>query len=247
MKTVSGKVISTAPISLSKAASIISNFAAAENGASQAISAYVRRASAAFTELAHLHKELKYSSKSSGKRRWPKPDVSQEQNPPTRIDADGEPNHLAELSQERSQGENIEGGKHRNKKKKERGEFDDFVKNEDESAGVKFEIEGEEKLIPLGRGERSHEVEGLEGVDKERKKHKKKKIKNEDDGVENVKFVENECPIGKTRDGVKMEILAESREEKKEGEEAYEGEDLRSEERRSKKKRRRKSEEIVKK
>ena len=61
MKTISGKAISSKPVSLSKAAKILSKFVSAENGASQAISAYLHQTSAVFNELNQLHKELKSS------------------------------------------------------------------------------------------------------------------------------------------------------------------------------------------
>ena len=61
MKTVSGEIISTKAISLSKAAKVLSNFVAAETGASDAVSAYLRRASASFDELVQFHKYMKYS------------------------------------------------------------------------------------------------------------------------------------------------------------------------------------------
>ncbi|XP_019429537.1 PREDICTED: uncharacterized protein LOC109337107 isoform X2 [Lupinus angustifolius] len=58
MKTVSGNSVSSKQISLSKAAKILSKFVSADNGASQVTSAYLHRASDAFNELKHLHKEL---------------------------------------------------------------------------------------------------------------------------------------------------------------------------------------------
>ncbi|GMP89144.1 hypothetical protein CsSME_00040837 [Camellia sinensis var. sinensis] len=61
MKTISGNVTSTKPISLSKASKILSNFVTAETGASHAVSAYLKRASASFNELVQFHKELKAS------------------------------------------------------------------------------------------------------------------------------------------------------------------------------------------
>lgn len=61
MKTVSGKVESCEPVSLSKAAKILSKFASSDNGASPAFAAYLRRASASFDELAQLHKGYKRS------------------------------------------------------------------------------------------------------------------------------------------------------------------------------------------
>ncbi|CAL0323693.1 unnamed protein product [Lupinus luteus] len=51
--------VSSKQISLSKAAKILSKFVSADNGASQVTSAYLHRASDAFNELKHLHKELK--------------------------------------------------------------------------------------------------------------------------------------------------------------------------------------------
>lgn len=64
MKTVSGKVLSCKPVSISKAAKVLSKFVSTDNGASPAFAAYLRRASASFSELAQLHKE----QKSSGSR-----------------------------------------------------------------------------------------------------------------------------------------------------------------------------------
>ncbi|XP_022986894.1 cylicin-1-like [Cucurbita maxima] len=68
MKTVTGSIVSSKPISISKAASTLSSFLSVDNGASKAICAYLRRASASFNELKQLHKELK-SSRSDRKHR----------------------------------------------------------------------------------------------------------------------------------------------------------------------------------
>ncbi|XP_062113266.1 uncharacterized protein LOC133824407 [Humulus lupulus] len=59
MKTVSGIVVSSKPISLSKATSILSTFVSTDTGASQAMAAYLRRSLASFKELKQLHKEFK--------------------------------------------------------------------------------------------------------------------------------------------------------------------------------------------
>ncbi|WJX53045.1 hypothetical protein P8452_39085 [Trifolium repens] len=61
MKTLTGRCESSKEISLSKATKIFSKFVSADNGASQAINAYLYRASAAFNDLNKLHKELKPS------------------------------------------------------------------------------------------------------------------------------------------------------------------------------------------
>ncbi|GLT43278.1 hypothetical protein SLA2020_172400 [Shorea laevis] len=71
MKTITGGVISSTPVSLVKAAKVVSNFAAIENGASQAISAYMRRAAVSFNELNQIHREIEKSSKSEKKhKKW---------------------------------------------------------------------------------------------------------------------------------------------------------------------------------
>ncbi|KAG5566846.1 hypothetical protein RHGRI_002403 [Rhododendron griersonianum] len=59
MKSTSGKITSTKEISLSKASKVLSKFVHVENGASQAVSSYLRRALASFDELVQLHKDLK--------------------------------------------------------------------------------------------------------------------------------------------------------------------------------------------
>ncbi|BFG34280.1 hypothetical protein CerSpe_205540 [Prunus speciosa] len=56
---VSGTVLSTKPISLSKATSTLSSFVSSDTGASQEFSVYLQRALASFKELKQLHKELK--------------------------------------------------------------------------------------------------------------------------------------------------------------------------------------------
>ncbi|KAB2614878.1 oleosin GRP-17-like [Pyrus ussuriensis x Pyrus communis] len=67
MKTVSGIVLSSKPISLSKATSTLSSFVSSDTGASQEFSVYLRRTLASFKELKQLHKELK-SPRSERKR-----------------------------------------------------------------------------------------------------------------------------------------------------------------------------------
>lgn len=59
MKTVSGTIISSKPINLSKAANILSNFVTSDNGASQSVSTYLRRTCAAFNELVYFKKHHK--------------------------------------------------------------------------------------------------------------------------------------------------------------------------------------------
>ncbi|CAN1145677.1 hypothetical protein LINPERHAP2_LOCUS14811 [Linum perenne] len=66
MKTVSGEIVSLTPVSVSRAASILSNFVSADTGASHAVNAYLRRSTSAFDDLVRLH------SKSQSKKRKPR-------------------------------------------------------------------------------------------------------------------------------------------------------------------------------
>ncbi|KAJ0020187.1 hypothetical protein Pint_32270 [Pistacia integerrima] len=106
MKTVTGRVLSTTPISLSKAASILSKFVNADTNASPALCAYLRRASVSFNELSQLHKELK----SSRKHKISKSDIVAEEEKPTRKSSHGLSNGL-------------ESKINKDKKKKEGGEL----------------------------------------------------------------------------------------------------------------------------
>lgn len=68
MKTVSGSVLSSKSISLSKAASILNNFISYENGASHVLSAYLKRTSASVNGLVQFHVDLN-CGKSERKRK----------------------------------------------------------------------------------------------------------------------------------------------------------------------------------
>ncbi|KAI5666174.1 hypothetical protein M9H77_16027 [Catharanthus roseus] len=59
MKTISGRLISSKTISLSRAARNLSGFVGHENGASDAVSLYLKRTAEAFNRLVSFHKELK--------------------------------------------------------------------------------------------------------------------------------------------------------------------------------------------
>ncbi|CAF2120919.1 unnamed protein product [Brassica rapa subsp. narinosa] len=65
MKTVTGSVNSAKPISLAKAATLLSGFVSSETQASQDVTAYLRRATAAFTELRSFHREIRSANQKS--------------------------------------------------------------------------------------------------------------------------------------------------------------------------------------
>ncbi|CAN0870369.1 hypothetical protein LINGRAHAP2_LOCUS9506 [Linum grandiflorum] len=71
MKTVSGEIASSTPVSLSRAAFILSNFVSADTGASPAVNAYLRRSSSAFDGLLRLH-----SKSERGKQGKPQSDAA---------------------------------------------------------------------------------------------------------------------------------------------------------------------------
>lgn len=56
---ISGRVVSRKAISLSRAAKLISRFAAVENGSSPAVSIYLHRTSDAFNHLLQFHSKAK--------------------------------------------------------------------------------------------------------------------------------------------------------------------------------------------
>ncbi|OMO91374.1 hypothetical protein COLO4_18404 [Corchorus olitorius] len=236
MKTVTGRILSSTPISVSKAARTIAKFAATDNGASLAISAYLRRASAGFNELKQLHKELQRSSKSDRKDKKSKSEATVEGAGESSL----EPSVFnltrggVELTQEASQGYS-EGKKHKkNKKKNENGEIGKFGSGEG-----KIVLEDGES----GRNKEKNEVGNfVEDVDRtvidehgERKKHKKK----EKSGKKTETFQENGVNIqeGKMINGEQRE-----REKKKRKSTEMEGIENNSSEPRKKKKKKIKNE-----
>ncbi|XP_015582489.2 nucleolar protein 58 [Ricinus communis] len=220
MKTVTGKIVSSNPVSISKAASILSMFVAAETGASQAVAAYLRRATTAFDELVRLH-----SKPNRKKHKNQKPDASASVELPIKevektVKDEGE--MINEVKEEKSEGE-------RKKKKKERsGEIGKFGKG-------KMEIRIKEE-------ERSQAASNLLGEEierkKDRKKNKKKESANigncEENGSEignNVKIKEEENHFGE--DKGKMVINEEKKKRK-----SREADDQESSDKKKKKKRR---------
>ncbi|XWS28916.1 hypothetical protein CRYUN_Cryun25bG0112900 [Craigia yunnanensis] len=175
MKTVAGKILSSTPISVSKAAKIIANFAATDNGASQAISAYLRRASSSFNELKQLHRELRKPSKSDRKHNKSKSETTVEGAGESSLEPSlfNLPCGAVELIQEASQGYgDSERSKHKNKKKKEKGEVVNFGVGEGK---IVIEV-GETKRKKEKNDGNFGEDEGKMVTDQSKgKKHKKKK------------------------------------------------------------------------
>ncbi|KAF5738277.1 transcriptional regulator ATRX [Tripterygium wilfordii] len=173
MKIVKAKVISSTPIRLSKAASILSKFASSETGASQALGAYLRRASYAFNELTQLSKVLKSSSWRSHRKNHSgyetEATVGGEENATRAPEPIQEPSQPEPESQEPSRtGEERKGHK---KKNEEKGEFVNSF-NED----VKLEEAREEEPSSVRNA-----VDGNIEAEGGKKKHKKRRKERGDD------------------------------------------------------------------
>ncbi|RAL47604.1 hypothetical protein DM860_011342 [Cuscuta australis] len=122
MKTISGRVVSTAPVSLADAAAIMADFSASDTGASDAISVYISRAADAFNHLVQFHIRLKSPINSET--------VKKE-------DEEEEPVHVQKIPQ----------GNHKSKKHKKKRDSDSRKGNlvKTEINHVKIEEHGEEK------------------------------------------------------------------------------------------------------
>nr|UWI82225.1 nucleolar protein 58 [Populus tomentosa] len=194
MKTVTGKITDSTPVSISKAASILSKFVSSENGASQALNAYLRRATAAFDELSRLH--------SKSDRRKHKKDSSlirSVEASQSELVNNSEQMLKKEVKEEGSVGdEEIESKKEKKRKRKgdlaEQTEKSNGIKKEkaevEENGSVvdKIEIREEEENKKKKRKRKSGEVEVKEERDEEEKdgleeegQRKKKRRKQVDD------------------------------------------------------------------
>ncbi|XP_034924730.1 uncharacterized protein [Populus alba] len=175
MKTVTGKITDSTPVSISKAASILSKFVSSENGASQALNAYLRRATAAFDELSRLH--------SKSDRRKHKKDSSlirSVEASQSELVNNSEQMLKKEVKEEGSVGdEEIESKKEKKRKRKgdlaEQTEKSNGIKKEkaevEENGSVvdKIEIREEEENKKKKRKRKSGEVEVKEERDEEEK------------------------------------------------------------------------------
>ncbi|KAI9084679.1 hypothetical protein K1719_033323 [Acacia pycnantha] len=206
MKTISGKPVSEKPISLSKAAKILSKFISAENGASHVINTYLRRASSSFSELNQLHKELKLpcsDRKHKRSRSKTRDDsekiednyidlaVHQFGSKNRREDAETSSQTIVKFNQESDEATEYdagtEGGSEKLKKKKKH----DIKLQEQGDHGVKIEeVEADHRLPLTEVGNENEEKPTHGGLDfsqepVEKEKRKKKK-KNEDDYSKHV-------------------------------------------------------------
>lgn len=184
MKTVSGRVLSSKPISLKKATTTLSTFVASENGASPVISAYLRRALSAFKELRQQEKELRAPG-SDRTSDWSKSEFLSEGDT---VGVNSSRIQSIEVSQAPS---------HKPKKRLRPESIDSFGTNltSADNGGVESNLKVDAgansgRAAESGHGDQETSLE----IESDRKKHKKKKkkmkeekAKDEDDNIENVR------------------------------------------------------------
>lgn len=170
MKTVTGRVVSAEPISLSKAATLLSEFASSDNRASQDVSAYLRQASAAFTELKSFHREIK------SKETKPSSDARRERNVTGEFDG----GKIRDRKSEAMSEDSVYGREQEDKKKKKKNKYEDVI---DEK--VKEKLEDEERSVE--RKERKKKRKSEEEMGSEERKNKKKRKSDEEMGSEERK------------------------------------------------------------
>lgn len=185
MKTVSGRVLSSKPISLKKATTTLSTFVASDNGASPVISAYLRRALSAFKELRQHEKELRAPG-SDRTSDWSKSEFLSEGDT---VGVNSSRIQSIEVSQAPS---------HKPKKRLRPESIDSFGTNltPAENGGVesKLKVDAGKNSVRAAESGHGDQETSLE-IESDRKKHKKKKkkkeekakAKDEDDNIENVR------------------------------------------------------------
>lgn len=180
MKTVTGRIISAEPVSLTRAATLLSNFASLDNGASQDVSAYLQRAAAAFTELKSIHREIDSSSLEETK---PRSDVTRDRNPT--VELDGRAKAIDDLVGK--------GGKIRDRKSEAVSDGESiYVREQDEIKEDKKEKKGKKKKDEDVVDEKGKNLEDEEKSEERKEKKKKKSKKNKEEDVVNEKLEEEQ-------------------------------------------------------
>ncbi|XP_024983660.1 WW domain-containing protein ZK1098.1-like [Cynara cardunculus var. scolymus] len=158
MKTVSGTIISSKPVNISKAASILSNFVNSDNGASQSVSTYLRRTSTAFNELVSFRKHHKRKKHQPMEEDSSKSDVkprNSEEDEVRVLENGGGVNRKFDHDPVEEKENDVEGKleKKKKKKKKEKGglgksgvfeEDNEIVKEKKKKKRKNAEVEGDE-------------------------------------------------------------------------------------------------------
>ncbi|XP_011037392.1 PREDICTED: protein PXR1-like [Populus euphratica] len=184
MKTVTGEITDSTPVTIAKAASILSKFVSTDTGASQALNAYLRRTAAAFDELARLHSKFDRRKHKRDSAQIQRVEASQsglvnnnEQRLKKEVNVEG---NAAEEETERKRrrrrrkGDLEEETERSNEVKKEKTEFEE---NEGKVVG-RVDIKVEEEMKKKKKKRKSGEVE-VELKVKEEEREGKDRLKDE--------------------------------------------------------------------
>ncbi|CAI0548536.1 unnamed protein product [Linum tenue] len=259
MKSVTGEIVSSTPVSLPKAASILSQFVSADTGASQAVNAYLRRATSAFDELVRLHAKSARRARESLRSDAAEPSartITSVNTVDERVQRSKETGRAELNLEERKRKKKKEGDQIEEEQRKDEGNVDEgemsnkkqMKKTKNSDLGTSGD--GENKKGVEMKGESSHGEASLGDLvgesGKQKKKRKKDKSRELENGYVGV-YNENGDPEdarGKTRmkeEEHKSDRLTqkeENRKKRKSGEIEEERRDnSRSEERPRKKKR----------
>lgn len=216
MKTVSGKLISSKPISLSKAAKILSGFAGHEHGASDAVSVYLNRAADVFNSLVSFHKDLKnphsyFKHETPGLKTEESPDVGKvesrgksKKNGDFEVDVDG---LRAGLALERNGEKDLTNERKSEKEHKKKVKVKTQQISEDDGEEMKEKRTKEKVKI-----EESMDIEQATrdpvGEKRKKKKHKKEKMLEEEATIKTELTADGESGDKATQ------VIVESRKEK---------------------------------
>lgn len=171
MRTVSGVAVSSKPISLSKAASVLSKFTSAETGSSPEVTVYLHRTLDAFNELKLLHREFKSSTYGHKHEKHHKSyDEPVEAEETHREDAPSAFNELEQLHKE------LKGSRSKEKCKKSSNIYVDQVERE-----KKHTKDAPPSLGAQNFGLSSYDKNIYDQVNKKKEKKKKKKRSSFDD------------------------------------------------------------------
>ena len=198
MKMVTGEITASSPVKIAKAASILSKFVSTDNGASQALNAYLRRATAAFDELARLHSKsdrMKHKRDSAPDQRV---EVSQ-----SALVNDNEQILKKEVKEEGNAAEEETERRKKKKRRRRKGDLEEETERSNEVKKEKIEVEVndgkvvgkveikvEEEMKKKKKKRKSVEVEvevkegekeGKDGLKDEDQRKRKRRRKHEDE------------------------------------------------------------------
>lgn len=166
MRTISGSVVSTSRVSLPDAAAILTDFAASDTGASEAVSVYITRAADAFNHLVQFHNHCSQGHQVRMKSSV-KPETVKKEEEEEEAHKGSEGNHISKKHKKKLGNGKIHDSDSRNGMNVKMEEHSDEKKNQSK---IKEKVKTEDKKPKIS----SSEIDG--GT---KKKHKKSHEGNE--------------------------------------------------------------------